>query len=68
MNSYMCITEEYCKRSNNPPGGLLNFGPSGGEGGLITDEGLYRGGLFKILWQRKTELYYVYGVWNVAQL
>ena len=49
MNSYMCITEEYCKRSNNPPGGLLNFGPSGGEGGLIRDEGLYRGGLFKIL-------------------
>ena len=57
MNSYMCITEEYCKRSNNPPGDLLNFGPSGGEGGLIRDEGLYREGAYLKFFDRQRQNY-----------
>ena len=32
--------QKYRESSNKPPGGLLNFGPSGGGGGLISEGGL----------------------------
>ena len=55
----------------SPPGSLLNFGPTGGEEGLIRQGGLLEkgGGLFKKFWQTKTELGYVCGSWswNVTQ-